>query len=452
MPFLYGGFVFRRVVLKLLQRLDAALVRFSRVFGTSINRPILQQFTLIFAFGVIQFIAFSADSRIAFVALWIGYIGVISVGRAWVNNEKLRTSIARKLSDSDPDELPDLRISALLSALQLLILIPLLLRTSDSLFHLYKVPEDASMVDWLLLGVDLLFKSILDWSEVYGIQLSSIKLDSLNGRHLIMLLLLTIDFILIQGLLRLFEIRRTINEGVAAAIRDPEMAYRLGQRAVPRLLQLLDQSDLQTAERIHVVEALAVLKVRRASSALIRLFEDDEMHTTAVAAMVNIGWNAPLLASLKNESEIVKRGAIIALGRIGSPEATLYLAKEMANNNSELREKIIRAITRIEINSTPYLMRALGDESVPVRLAAMQGLAMDTSEELMQILVEMISDSEPDIRLAVVDALQRFSDGRVVGPLAAALDDTDERVSRQAQRSLNHLESVVSSRGGSSDQ
>ena len=71
---------------------------------------------------------------------------------------------------------------------------------------------------------------------------------------------------------------------------------------------------------------------------------------------------------------------------------------------------------------------------------------------MMNILIEMVNDSSPEIRLAVTDALQRFSDGRVVPPLVAVLDDPDERVARQAQRSLDYLESVVSSRGGSSDQ
>ena len=67
-------------------------------------------------------------------------------------------------------------------------------------------------------------------------------------------------------------------------------------------------------------------------------------------------------------------------------------------------------------------------------------------------LIEMASDIDPDVRLAVVDAMQRFSDGRVVVPLAAALEDEDPRVSRQARRSLDHLESVVARKGTSSDQ
>ena len=107
-------------------------------------------------------IAFNLTPMLGWIILWFGFLGVLGVGRAWVANEKLRTKIARKLSDEDPDELPDLRISALLSSLQLFAIIPLLMKSSHEIFDLYVVPPDATLLDWMLLGVDLLFRSILD--------------------------------------------------------------------------------------------------------------------------------------------------------------------------------------------------------------------------------------------------------------------------------------------------
>ena len=49
-------------------------------------------------------------------------------------------------------------------------------------------------------------------------------------------------------------------------------------------------------------------------------------------------------------------------------------------------------------------------------MVALQGLKLDSSESLMIQLIEMSSDADADVRLAVVDAMQRFSDGRVVAP------------------------------------
>ena len=98
------------------------------------------------------------------------------------------------------------------------------------------------------------------------------------------------------------------------------------------------------------------------------------------------------------------------------------------------------------------MIEALSDESKIVQLAALQGLALDRSETLMLRLIEMAANPDPDVRLAGIDAMQRFSDGRVVAPLVAALEDDDMRVSRQARRSLDHLESVVARKGTESDQ
>jgi HEAT repeat protein len=89
----------------------------------------------------------------------------------------------------------------------------------------------------------------------------------------------------------------------------------------------------------------------------------------------------------------------------------------------------------------------LRDSDKRVKLAALQGLKLDNSSSLMLQLIEMSTDQDADVRLAVVDAMQRFSDGRVVQPLAKALEDVDERVARQAKRSLDHLESVAARKG-----
>ena len=377
---------------------------------------------------------------------------MIGIGRAWVTNEKQRTAIARKLSDANPDELPDLRVSALLSALQLFIIIPLLMRSSHSIFGLYAVPEDVTISDWMLLGVDLLFRSFLDWSEIYGVQMSSIELDSMGGRHLFMILLLTIDFILIQGLFRVFEIRRTISEGVAATVRDPEMAYRLGTRAVPSLLVMLEDDEIGVEQCRNVIEALAVLQESSACELIINRFSDDDVKVTAISAMVAIGHLPSLIDALSSDVYAERFGAITALRKLAHPESISALLVAFNTAEDHEKEQILQALSATGPPSYPHLRKALKDINNRVKLVALQGLKLDSSESLMIQLIEMSSDADADVRLAVVDAMQRFSDGRVVAPLAKALDDEDERVARQAKRSLDHLESVAARKGISSDQ
>ncbi|MCS5536457.1 MAG: HEAT repeat domain-containing protein, partial [Candidatus Poseidoniales archaeon] len=148
----------------------------------------------------------------------------------------------------------------------------------------------------------------------------------------------------------------------------------------------------------------------------------------------------------------IRLGALTAIRRLADVNAIPALESAMMTADSDEREKIVRAFSSIGMASYLHLIGALSDPSKSVQLAALQGLALDSSESLMLRLIEMASDDDPDVRLAVLDAMQRFSDGRVVAPLAAALEDADHRVSRQARRSLDHLESVVARKGTSSDQ
>jgi hypothetical protein len=140
--------------------------------------------------------------------------------------------------------LPDLRWTALISALQLLILFPLLFQQVQWHYHLFKVDGSATFRDWFWFALDKTYlKALPDWSILYGVHISSIDFDAPWGRHLILLTRLTFDYILIQGVLRLLAIRATIGEAVAAIKADPDIAVRLGRRAIAPLLEKLHDPD-----------------------------------------------------------------------------------------------------------------------------------------------------------------------------------------------------------------
>ena len=209
---------------------------------------------------------------------------------------------------------------------------------------------------------------------------------------------------------------------------------------MPSLLDMLDDTELEGEQCKHVIEALAVLRERRACEPILLRFDDDELHTTAVAGMVAIGYLPPLLSALSSDNVQTRIGALTAIRRMADTSAIPALKIAMLHAETDEREKIVRAYSSIGTDAHPLLIDALSDKAKPVRLAALQGLVMDQSETLMLKLIDMVDDLDPDVRLAVVDAMQRFSDGRVVTPLASALEDEDSRVARQAKRSLDHLE------------
>src|SRR5207248_9000791 len=105
-------------------------------------------------------------------------------------------------------------------------------------------------------------KALPDWSILYGVHISSIEFDSPWGRHLVLLTRLTFDYILIQGVLRLLAIRSTVREAVAAVKADPDMAVRLGRRAIAPLVGKLRDPD--KVVRGAAANALTHLGDRRA--------------------------------------------------------------------------------------------------------------------------------------------------------------------------------------------
>lgn len=213
-------------------------------FGVRIRDPkkrypvLLGVFALLFAIGTLHI------QLVPLIALGAGYVGVLAIGRAWVSNEKERTAIVKKLKDANPDQLPDLRWTALVSALMLLILFPLLFQQVQWHYQLFKVDGTPTLGDWFWFCLDKTYlKALPDWSILYGVHISSIDVKEPWSRHLVLLSRLTFDYILIQGVLRVLAIRATIGEAVAAVKADPDIAVRLGRRAVGPLLVKLRDPD-----------------------------------------------------------------------------------------------------------------------------------------------------------------------------------------------------------------
>jgi hypothetical protein len=224
--------------------LDNAFSWLAVPFGVWVRAPGPRYALLLGTFAVIYVLGAPQVHLLPLLALGYGYLGVLAIGRAWVLNEKERTAIAKKLKEGDPDAMPDLRWTALVAALQLLILFPLLFLQAQWHFQLYRVEGQATFLDWFWFAIDKTYlKALPDWSILYEVRINSIDFDAPWGRHLVLLSRLTFDYILIQGVLRLLAIRATIGEAVAAVKADPEMAVRLGRRAIKPLLEKLHDPD-----------------------------------------------------------------------------------------------------------------------------------------------------------------------------------------------------------------
>jgi HEAT repeat protein len=424
--------------------LDEYLASYGRVFGVGIVNPILRHALFLTVYGVIYGLTIFGPPMVGFVALWIGYIGVLAVGRAWAQNESTRAKIAKKIEDLNPDNLPDLRITAALAAVQMILLVPMLLQTSHALFDLFDMPNNATWKTWALFALDLLFRSFLDWSEVYEVHISGVGLNATGGRHLVMFILLSIDYMIVQTVIRIVGINQTIQEGVSVAGKDPEVAFRLGQRATPRLAEMASDDEIEIEARIRVIEALGMIGDNRGANALVELLANQQLHTSATASLVLIGHFDSLIAGIRHENPLVRRGCVTALGRLEDSIANEILAEAINDKDPGVRKYAHQAIGRsAHPSDIPLLQFGLNDEDIEVRYSALKQFSNFTSDRAMAAVLIAVEDKSASIRRLAVEILARFPNPAVVPALAKAMQDEDSEVASAAKRSIEHLESLV---------
>lgn len=114
---------------------------------------------------------------------------------------------------------------------------------------------------------------------------------------------------------------------VLSALRDGDWQVRdvaiealgnIGSPAIEGLVRLLRDWDI----RRYALMALGKIKDERVLDPIITHLKSDEFHEYATDALVEIGEPAleKLIPCLKDKDEIVRKQAVIALGRIKSPE------------------------------------------------------------------------------------------------------------------------------------
>ena len=169
-----------------------------------------------------------------------------------------------------------------------------------------------------------------------------------------------------------------------------ELAGELGlEAAVPHLAKQLEHED----ERVRRSVALALAKVgsRSAAEPLRRALKDPSREVRLHAAMGVGGRKAsplamPLVVALEEEEdEEVERELILALGRIGSPDA-------------------VQALIRFAQPSG----KLFGRKSTAVRLAAVEALRLAATPAAVGTLQGLSDDGDKEVRGAAVVALAQM--------------------------------------------
>src|SRR5262249_35058166 len=132
--------------------------------------------------------------------------------------------------------------------------------------------DDTTLLTWMAFTFDSFCKLFVNAAEIYDVSFTRIEFDSIWGRHLVLLKRLTFEFLLIQCILRILDIRGKIRDAVAAIRQDVDLAVRLGRRAVPALVRLLDDPD--TVLQRQAARALGMIRAPEAIEPLRRVLRD----------------------------------------------------------------------------------------------------------------------------------------------------------------------------------
>lgn len=399
-----------------------------------------QRRTRFFASGLVLFITAAllpptyALTVLAFI-LWL----LLSVSLAWGANEKQRGRIAKKIDNTPPDSLPDLRDLALLTALALLCFLPLLLKKAQDTFGLFRLGEQPGPLAWLWFLLDKTY--LRAWPD--AIELGFTRFERLHevgidyhpgqpgyaGRGLVMFAYTLLYLVLVQGLLRLWQIYRDIKEGVMGVDNDPDMAVRIGRRAVKPLLAAWQKRDVSAATRANILTALgrigdpAALAVLR--SAAIH-HDEPEVRTAGLRSLKSRDTDDTVVLLdkvLRNRAETaaVRATAAATLGQLTCPAAAEPLLLKLAeihsierryHEDANVRKEVVRAIGN-------HLggRRQRGEEVGDLIDRAVRHLLADKNN------TSLLEDVYLRVRNKTAGALAQLGDARGVVPLVERLCD-----------------------------
>lgn len=443
-----------RTTARLVRR---GLLLYASVFGTNLPtaRGRYKRWLIVFALiYILQAIPLFELWNLPLLEYWglaivvSGYFGVVAVNHAWYQNERIRGAIVRGQTEGDLLELPNLRGFSLLTALQLFLLFPMMFSHCHTLFALFSVPDNANWVTWFTLTFDGFCKSMLDWSEVYGVHFSQVEYSTWWAKHLVMAKRLTFDYILISGVITVISSTDTLIKGALADLRfNHRASVRLGRTIVPALITTLENED--KLMRGNAAKALGEIGDPRAVPPLILRITDthSNVRLQATRALGNLRASTALdqiiIALLQDGSQSVKGEAARALGILGDPTAIAPLIDAMEDPTSSVRSRAAESLGMLNDPSVvqPLVHTALMDQESDVRNHARKALvAMGDHDSVTPLFIDRLNDEAPQVRCNAADALGSLHNLMALEPLVrASLMDDKEEVRASATDALRNL-------------
>jgi len=175
----------------------------------------------------------------------------------------------------------------------------------------------------------------------------------------------------------------------------------LGSAEEAAFLSELFSQDLSVPQKQSVVKALGKLKADESWDALVETAQDED------------------------ENAFVRMYAAEAIGNIRPDEASDILAQLFAENDSNLRQYVVKGFAaNTSETARTILLAALKDNHYKVRLEAVEAVQAQSFKEAAPLLLYRAkNDAEPSVKYACFDALAAFNDVQGVEYMVSILKD-----------------------------
>ncbi len=248
---------------------------------------------------------------------------------------------------------------------------------------------------------------------------------------------------------------------LAAGLKDRDWAVRwnsaqalgqigpLAKAAVPDLIGVL----ANPSDSSLVLEAvLALDRIGVAAKPLLLAAIDDkdpQVRGLATLALLQIkpvksGTVLKIAALLKDPNALVRRNAVVVLGKMGST-AKIVLPDLIATFNDEsalVRESAGSALPSVGEAAVPALIAALTDKASRIRVGAAYALGgLKSAEAVAPLGRTLVEDPESSVRVAAVSALRTMGEAArpAMPQLVTALKDENPKVRERAEYVLVNL-------------
>lgn len=250
--------------------------------------------------------------------------------------------------------------------------------------------------------------------------------------------------------------RRAVQPLLALALIQPEhriraidAVWRLGEAALPSVLELLD-SDIDSGLKHAALEVLGRLKHPKSISAAARCLEHPSLMIRRTAAEVlgqfdDLRATTALAVVLVDPDEHLRLTAARGIARTPEPRLAPRLVPLLKEQSRDLRLAGLQALGACgDKNSLSLLRPFLQDPDDEFAVSAGEALGrLGDSESVDQLIIRLESvgsDSEQQpLTLRLIDALRRIGDGRAALPLVNVLTHPSPRVRARVAESLGRF-------------